>query len=107
NGFGYCAVLSTGGMECWGGNATGELGNGTIGGTDHEDGYDTPQAVTGVTGAAAATTDASGNFGNCAVLAAGGMDCWGYNGDDELGSGTVGGPDGKDGYDTPQAVRSL
>lgn len=106
NDFGYCAVLSTGEVHCWGGNSTGEIGNGTIGGPDHEDGYDTPQVVAGVTGATSATTDASGNFGNCAVLMAGGMDCWGYNGDDELGSGTVSGPD-KDGDDTPQAVRSL
>jgi alpha-tubulin suppressor-like RCC1 family protein len=103
--FGYCAVLSTGKLDCWGGNSTGELGNGTIGGPDHEVGYDTPQAVTGITNAAVATADASGYFGNCAVLTTGGMDCWGYNGDDELGTGSVGVPNGSD--DTPQAVRSL
>ena len=53
---GYCALLSTGGVDCWGDNLDGELGNGTTGGPDGEDGYDTPQAVTGITNAVSVTS---------------------------------------------------
>lgn len=45
DGDGYCAMLSTGAMYCWAYNAGGELGNGTINGSDGAYGYDTPQAV--------------------------------------------------------------
>ena len=31
---------------------------------------------------------------------------WGYNSDGELGNGTINGPDGEGGYDTPQVVSS-
>jgi alpha-tubulin suppressor-like RCC1 family protein len=93
-------------VDCWGWNVDGELGNGTTGGPDGEQGYDTPQAVTGITDAVSVTY---GYYGYCAVLSTGGVDCWGYNVDGELGNGTTGGPDeGGDveerGYDTPQAV---
>ena len=70
------------------------MGNGTIGGPDGEDGYDTPQAVTGITNAVSVTSDDAGD-GYCAVLSTGGVDCWGYNGYGELGNGTTGGPDGE------------
>ena len=104
-GSGYCALLSTGGVDCWGYNLDGELGNGTIGGPDGEDGYDTPQAVTGITNAVSVTSDAGDGY--CAVLSTGGVDCWGYNDCGELGNGTTGGPDGRYGYDTPQAVTGI
>jgi glucosylceramidase len=101
----YCAVLSNGGVDCWGVNGVGELGNGTTGGPDGASGYDTPQAVTGITDAVSVS---SGNYGSyCAVLLTGGVDCWGYNALGELGNGTTGGPDGQDGYDTPQAVTGI
>ena len=99
---GYCAVLSTGGVDCWGVNSSGELGNGTIGGPDGAaGGYDTPQPVTGITDAASVVSHGDGY---CAVLSTGKIDCWGYNNWGELGNGTTGGPDGADGYDTPQPV---
>jgi len=103
---GYCAVLSTGGMDCWGDNSSGELGNGTTGGPD-AGGYDTPQAVTGMTKAVSATNDGEHAPGYCALLSTGGMDCWGDNQFGELGNGTTGGPDGNNGYDTPQAVTGI
>ena len=105
---GYCAVLSTGGVDCWGYNNDGELGNGTTGGPDGEDGYDTPQAVTGITNAVSLSSEGYGkDFGYCAVLSTGGVDCWGYNDDGDLGNGTIDGPDGADGYDTPQSVTGI
>ncbi|MGD0394970.1 MAG: RCC1 repeat-containing protein, partial [Acidimicrobiales bacterium] len=100
----YCALLATGGLECWGDNFYGELGNGTTGGPDEENGYDTPRPVTGITDAVSVVATESGDVGYCAVLSTGGVECWGDNRFGELGNGTVGGPDGEDGYDTPQAV---
>jgi alpha-tubulin suppressor-like RCC1 family protein len=100
---GYCAVLWTGGVDCWGYNDGGQLGNGTTGGPDGEYGYDTPQPVSGITDAVSVTTDG----GYCAVLSTGGVDCWGSNDGGELGNGTTGGPDGEYGYDTPQPVSGI
>ena len=102
---GYCAVLVSGGVDCWGYNALGQLGNGTVDGPDEAQGYDTPQAVTGLSGAMAITNDGYGG-GYCAILSSSGLDCWGYNEFGELGNGTVGGPDTVQGYDTAQSVRA-
>ena len=101
-------MLSTGGVDCWGDNNYGELGNGTIGGTDeylNATGYDTPQAVTGITNAVSVNGEGLGSY--CAVLSTGGVDCWGVTATASLGNGTTGGPDGEDGYDTPQAVTGI
>ncbi len=95
-----CAVLATGGVDCWGYNDDGELGNGTYGGPDF-DGYYTPQPVTGITEAYSVV---GGDGTACAALDTGGVDCLGYNADGEVGNGTIGGPGGEDGYDTPQSV---
>ncbi len=106
-GDGYCAVLSTGGVDCWGDNIYGELGNGTINGPEDCDYldtcYDTPQAVTDITNAVSVTSD---GVGYCSVLSVGGVDCWGDNSWGEIGNGTMGGPD-QTGYDTPQAVAGI
>ncbi len=80
-GFGYCAVLTTGGVDCWGANDYGQLGNGTT--TDS----DVPVAVTGITHARAISTD--GGNGYCVVLTTGGVDCWGWNAYGQLGNGTT------------------
>jgi len=101
---GYCAVLSTGAMDCWGDNIDGELGNGTTGGSDGGNYDDSPEAVSGMTDAVSA---ANGDLnGYCAVLSSSGADCWGQNSYGELGNGTINGPDGANGYDTPQSVSS-
>jgi len=102
----YCAVLSTDGVDCWGDNGQGQLGNGTVGGPDGATGYDTPQSVTGITNAVSATSEVEGEA-NCAVLSTGGVDCWGWNNDGDLGNGTIDAPDGEGGYDTPQSVTRI
>lgn len=56
DGDGYCAVRSTGRVDCWGDNLFGELGKGTFGGPD-ADGYDTPQTVTGIADAVSVATE--------------------------------------------------
>jgi alpha-tubulin suppressor-like RCC1 family protein len=98
----YCANLTSGGIDCWGGNTFGELGLGVIGGSDGLNGFDTPQVVPGITGVASG----NGVYGTCAVLSTSGVDCWGWNLEGELGNGSIDGSDGADGYDTPQAVLS-
>jgi alpha-tubulin suppressor-like RCC1 family protein len=75
-----CAVLTTGDVRCWGGNAFGQVGDGTTANAP------TPAAVAGVAGAASVTTD----FGRtCAVVAGGAVSCWGLNDAGQLGDGTA------------------
>jgi alpha-tubulin suppressor-like RCC1 family protein len=97
----YCALLSTGGIDCWGYNDYGQVGNGTTDGPDGEYGYDTTQEVGHLT---RAISMSGSNDNSCAVLSTGAAKCWGDNQYGELGNGTTGGPDGAYGYDTPHSV---
>jgi alpha-tubulin suppressor-like RCC1 family protein len=76
---GFCALLSTKHVDCWGYGGGGQLGNGTTANSD------VPVAVDKITNAAALV---SGSADYCAVLSTGHVDCWGYGGDGELGDGT-------------------
>jgi alpha-tubulin suppressor-like RCC1 family protein len=80
NALNSCAVLGGGQVWCWGGNLSGQLGNGTtvI--------FRTPVSVVGVAGA---TDVAVGSGHACALLANGTMKCWGNNLDGELGNGVL------------------
>ena len=84
-GDGYCAVLTSGGVDCWGDNSEGELGTGSDTGPNCS-GYcsNVPVAATGITDAASLASDEDGY---CAVLTSGGVDCWGDNSEGELGAG--------------------
>ncbi|HYV66245.1 MAG TPA: hypothetical protein VE964_08370 [Myxococcales bacterium] len=74
-----CAIATgTGDVWCWGGNASGQLGDG--GTTPHG-----AQKVPGITGA---TSLALGGLHSCALTAAE-MDCWGANESGQLGDNTV------------------
>ncbi len=89
---GYCAVLTSGSVDCWGGNYYGDLGNGTTTGPDCSSPYvcnATPGAVTGVTTATGVVSD---NLGYCALLTSGSVDCWGDNTYGQLGNGSILGP---------------
>jgi alpha-tubulin suppressor-like RCC1 family protein len=83
---GFCAVLGTNGIDCWGDNSYGEVGNGialnpsTI---RYATPVTTPLSASSVTGADFANVEAA----NCALLTAGGVDCWGYNDYGQLGDG--------------------
>jgi alpha-tubulin suppressor-like RCC1 family protein len=84
---GYCAALTSGGVDCWGENITGDLGDGTMTGPrqclDFTPCAPEPAAVAGVggtgilSGVKSVVPDVSGSYGNCVVLTSGGMDCWG------------------------------
>src|SRR4029077_10164528 len=63
-----CAVLASGGVECWGANTKGQLGNGKTANSL------IPQPVKGIGTAFAA---AAGFQHSCALLAGGAVRCWG------------------------------
>ena len=75
-----CAVLNSGGVECWGINHYGQLGDGTTVSSL------IPRPVKGIS---TATAVALGNNHGCALLVSGAVQCWGYNGSGELGNGHV------------------
>jgi alpha-tubulin suppressor-like RCC1 family protein len=77
-----CAVLSTGTVDCWGYNGSGQLGNGTATSSD------VPVAVLGISDAKAVASDTYSNS-FCAVLTTGQVKCWGNNSGGQLGNGTT------------------
>jgi alpha-tubulin suppressor-like RCC1 family protein len=85
-----CAVALSAKAYCWGSGAYGELGNGKTSDSD------VPVQVKGLPATPMQIASGGGfiggsNFGDfsCAVLVTGAVFCWGYNGDGELGNGSV------------------
>ena len=86
---GYCALLTSKLVDCWGPGENGELGNGRFY-TASPYGSDVPVAVKGVGGAGSLGGVARliGSGSPCALLTSGKVDCWGYGADGELGNGS-------------------
>jgi alpha-tubulin suppressor-like RCC1 family protein len=73
-----CVVTAARGIECWGNNEHGQLGNGTMTGSN------VPVDVRGLEGVTALT---AGWAHTCALTSAGAVWCWGSNKYGELGDG--------------------
>ena len=79
-----CAVMTTGAARCWGANAWGQVGDGSL------ITQTVSVSVVGLDGGVAALS--GGQFHTCALMTDGAVKCWGGNSRGQLGNGYFGAP---------------
>jgi alpha-tubulin suppressor-like RCC1 family protein len=80
--YSVCALTAGGNVQCWGEDANkGQLGNNSTAGST------VPVQVTGLTSGVTAVS--VGWSSACAVIAGGGIDCWGDNSGGQLGNNSM------------------
>jgi len=82
-------VTTAGAAYCWGGNGTGQLGNGTTTGPQMCLGAPCTMSPAAVVGGLKFATVSAGVYHTCAITTAGAAYCWGANDGYLLGDGTT------------------
>jgi alpha-tubulin suppressor-like RCC1 family protein len=75
-----CVLTTAGGVECWGHNHLGDLGDGTT--------NDRLSPVPAIGLSSGVQEIAAGSHHTCALTVAGAVECWGWNEEGQLGDGT-------------------
>jgi alpha-tubulin suppressor-like RCC1 family protein len=96
SGEGFHCALSNGGVQCWGKNNFGQLGDGTTTNSN------VPVTTISFGVAALAKTDSGSSRHMCAIMTSGNVKCWGQNNYQQIGTGSPTGP-----QITPYQVNSL
>ncbi|MCL2822932.1 MAG: hypothetical protein FWD57_02980 [Polyangiaceae bacterium] len=76
-----CALITGGSVKCWGNNALGQIGDGTLNNTL------LPVKVSGIESGAISISAGGGH--NCVVMSNGDAKCWGYNSAGQIGDGST------------------